>query len=198
MAKEGPQAFPPGDRWTRARRLIAMLGGERRAIPILLDNAWLLSPPICPELDEPIAVAKARAERMRAHNVRALLLIYRDQIERGEIDERIRSFFAQQAELRIWPSDEPIAAMQVFLGKAKRGSPTRNAMRDFELASEIHEICDRESKTVEEACLDVWERLQDTPQELDPRSLRRIYFRQIGGGRVNKRAVQAWVKVRAR
>jgi hypothetical protein len=197
MAKEGPQAFPPGDRWARARRLIAMLGDERRAIPILLDNAWLLSPPTCPDLDEPIAVAKARAERMRAHNVRALLLIYRDQLERGEIDERVCRFFAEQAELRIWRRDDPVVAMRDFLGPPKRGSPTRNAMRDFELASEIQEISDGESKTVEEACFEVWERLQDTPQELDPRSLRRIYFRQSGGGRVNKRAVRAWVRVRA-
>ena len=83
--------------------------------------------------------------------MRALLLIYRGQIERGRFDERIRSFFAEQAELRIWSSEEPVAAMPEFLGKQKRGAPRRSAMRHFELAAEIQELCDG-GKSVEVAC----------------------------------------------
>jgi hypothetical protein len=192
---------PAGDRpRNRAecaeRRVIDACGGERRAIPILIENAWLISHPTCPELDEPAEAAAERAERMRALAVRTLLTIYRDQIERGEIDERIRSFFAEQVELRIWSSDEPIAALQEFLGKPRRGAPQRNAMRNFELAAEIQEICDT-GKTVKEACEQLFEGLDRTPDELDPQTLQKIYFRQTGGGRVNKRAVRAWVTFRA-
>jgi hypothetical protein len=196
MAKERPQPFPWDDRWARARRLILTLGGEQRAIPILLDNAWLLSPPTCPELDEPVAAAKARAERMRAHNVRALLLIYRDQIERGEIDERVRSFFAEQAELRIWPTADPLAAMIEFLGCApRRGAPPRTAARNFFLVADIRELID-EGMGVDDACGAVFERLDTTDQELDTRTLRNIYFDETSG-RLNKKAIKAEVLGRA-
>jgi hypothetical protein len=195
MAEERSQAFPSDDRWARARRLIVVLGGERRAIPILLDNAWLRSPPTCPKLDEPPDAAKARAERMRAHNVRALLLIYRDQIERGEVDERVRRFFAEQAELRIWCSDDQVAAMQEFLGRPKRGAPRRNAMRDFDLAAQIQERRDT-GMTAKRAISLVCERLQEAGEEPDEEYLKKLYTREIKH-RVGKRAVQAWVKTRA-
>jgi hypothetical protein len=164
---------------------------------MLLDNAWLLSPPTCPELDEPIVLAKAREERMRAHNVRALLLIYRDQIRRGEVDERIRSFFAEQAELRIWSAADPIASTGEFLGVSprKRGAPRRTAARDFYLAADIQELID-DGLTVDTACGVVFERLDTTDQELDIGTLRNIYFRMTRGS-LNKKAVRAEVIVRA-
>ena len=196
MAEERSQAFPSDDRRARALRLIVALGGEQCAIPILLDNAWLLSPPTRPKLDEPPDAAKARAERMRAHNVRALLLIYRDQIKRGEIDERVRSFFAEQAELRIWPTADPLAAMIEFLGCApRRGAPPRTAARNFFLAADIQELID-EGMGVDAACGAVFERLDTTDLELDTGTLRNIYFRETKS-KVNKKAVAAEVLCRA-
>jgi hypothetical protein len=132
-AKEGARAIRRDDPWARARRLIATLGGEQRAIPILIENAWLLSPPTCPELDEPAADAKARAERMRAHNVRALALVYRDQIERGEVDADVRRLFSEQAEIRIWSAADSVAAMGEFLGLSppKRGAPPGLPLETF-------------------------------------------------------------------
>jgi hypothetical protein len=197
MAKEGRRRSLPDDRWDRARRLIASFGNERRAIPALLDIAWLRTQPTCPDLDEPVPAAKARAERARAHNVRALLLIYRDQIDRGEIDERVRAFFAEQAELRIWSAADPIAAMLEFLGlgPAKRGAPSRTAARNFYLAADIQGLID-EGSTVDNACGAVFERLDTTDQELDIRTLRNIYFRETRGN-LNKKAIEAQVFIRA-
>jgi hypothetical protein len=196
MAKEGRRRSLPDDCWDRARRLIADWGDERRAIPMLLDIAWLLTQPTCPELDEPVAAAKARAERARAHNVRALSLIYRDQIGRGEVDERIRRFFAEQAELRIWSAADPIAAMGEFLGLSPRrlGAPRRTAARNFYLAADIQELID-EGNTVDSACGAVFERLDTTGHELDPQTLRNIYFRETRG-KLNKKAIEAEVRIR--
>ena len=70
----GNKSRPPIE--SRARRLIASIGGERRAVPILLDNAWLLSQPTCPELDEPVEAQRARSERMQRIAITALRLIY--------------------------------------------------------------------------------------------------------------------------
>ena len=196
--KKEPKGYPPRpDRWTRARSLIEMHRSEQHAIPILLDDAWLLSPPTCPELDEPVAAAKARAERMRAHNVRALLHIYRDQIDRGEIDERVPAFFAEQAELRIWSAADPMAAMREFLGLGppKRGAPVRTTARNFFLAADIQGLID-EGRTVDDACGAVFESLDTTGQELDPGTLRNIYFRETRG-KLNKRAIEAEVLGRA-
>jgi hypothetical protein len=122
--------------------------------------------------------------------VRALLLIYRGQIERVRFDERIRSFFAEQAELRIWSSEEPVAAMPEFLGKQKRAAPRRSAMRHFELAAETQELCDG-GKSVEAACETLCERLQAVGEEPDEQYLRKLYFRE-SKRRVGKRAVRAW------
>ena len=189
--KKELKGYPPRpDRWARARSLIEMYRSEQHSIPILLENAWLLSPPTCPELDEPVAAAKARAERMRAHNVRALLLIYRDQIKRGQIDERIRSFFAEQAELRVWCSDDPAMAMREFLGTPERGAPRRNAMRDFDLAAEIQKLRDC-GMSVSKACSILCERLQATGGEPDEQYLKKLYFRETKHP-VGKRAVAAW------
>jgi hypothetical protein len=197
MAKEGRSRPLAEDCWDRARRLIASFGNEQRAIPTLLDIAWLRVQPTCPELDEPVVAAKARAERARAHNVRALLLIYRDQIDRGEIDERVRAFFAEQAELRIWSAADPIAAMGEFLGLGprKRGAPSRTAARNFFLAANIQELID-EGSTVDDACGAVFDRLHTTDQELDLRTLRNIYFRETRG-KLNKKAIEAEVFIRA-
>jgi hypothetical protein len=197
MAEKSRGRSRPKDCWDDpARRLIASFGNERRAIPMLLDIAWGLTQPTCPELDEPIVTAKARAERARAHNVRALLLIYRDQIDRGEIDKRVRAFFAEQAELRIWSAADPVAAMGEFLGfgPPKRGAPPRTAARNFFLAADIQELID-EGSTVDKACDTVFERLDTTDQELDPQTLRNIYFRETRG-KLNKKAIEAEVLIR--
>jgi hypothetical protein len=189
----GNKSRPPIE--SRARRLIASIGGERRAVPILLDNAWLLSQPTCPELDEPVAVQRARSERMQRIAVRALRLIYRDQLDRGGVDEGIRRFFAEQMELRVWCTADPIAAMRGFLDPPKRGAPRRTAARDFYLAADIQELID-EGMKVDEACGAVFERLDTTDLELDTGTLRNIYFRETKS-KVNKKAVAAEVLCRA-
>jgi hypothetical protein len=126
-----------------------------------------------------------------------LLLIYRDQIDRGEIDERVRAFFAEQAELHIWSAADPIAAMGEFLGLGPRkpGPPSRTAGRNFFLAADIQELID-EGNTVDNACGAVFERLDITGQELDPQTLRNIYFRETRG-KLNKKAIEAEVLIRA-
>jgi hypothetical protein len=181
------------------RSVIAGLGDERRgegrAIPILLENAQLLFLPTRPGIDEPAEAAAARAERMRAFAVRVLWVTYRKQLRRGEVDERVDRFFREQARSRIWDSDNPVAAMRDFLGRPKRGAPKQHAMRNFELAAEIEE--QRESgKTLNEAITLVCERLQEAGEEPDEQYLKKIYTREVRHP-VGKRAVQAWVKVRA-
>jgi len=179
---------------SRARRLIALFG-DRYAIPVLLKNAWLLSQPTCPELDEPVEDQKTRSERMRALAITALRLIYLDQLDRGEVDEDIRRFFAEQMELRVWCTTDPIAALRKFLDPPRLGAPNRTAARDFSLAADIQEFVDK-GRTVDDACLTVFERLDATGQALDPRTLRNIYFRETKG-RLNKRAIEAELLARA-
>jgi hypothetical protein len=189
----GNKSRPPIE--SRARRLIASIGGERAAIPILLNNAWLLSPPTCPELDEPVAAQRARSERMQRIAVTSLRLIYHDQLDRGEVDEGIRRFFAEQMELRVWCTANPIAAMRRFLDPPKRGAPPRTAARDFYLAADIQELID-EGRKVDDACGDVFERLDSTDLELDIGTLRNIYFRETKS-RLNKKAIKAELLSRA-
>jgi len=189
----GNKSRPPIE--SRARRLIASIGGERRAVPILLDNAWLLSQPTCPELDEPVAVQRARSERMQRIAITALRLIYRDQLDRGDVDEGIRRFFAEQMELRVWCTADPIAAMRRFLDPRKRGAPPRTAARDFYLAADIQELIN-EGRKVDDACGAVFERLDTTDRELDTGTLRNIYFCETKG-RLNKKAIEAELLSRA-
>ena len=189
----GNKSRPPIE--SRARQLIASIGGERRAIPILLSNAWLLSQPTCPELDECVEAQRARSERMQRIAITALRLIYRDQLDRGDVDEGIRCFFAEQMELRVWCTADPIAAMRRFLDPRKRGAPRRTEARDFYLAADIQELID-EGMKVDDACGAVFERLDTTDLELDTRTLRNIYFQETEG-RLNKKAVKAEVLTRA-
>jgi hypothetical protein len=175
-----------------------MLGGEQRAIPTLLRNAWLLQTPTCPELDEPVADAKARAKRARDHNIRALFLVYRDQKERGEVNPDVLRFFSEQEELRTSSAADPVADSREFLGLSppKRGAPPRTAARNFFLAADIHELVELHDKTVNAACGMVFERLDTTDKVLGPETLRNIYFHETRG-KLNKKAIEAEVFTRA-
>jgi len=180
----------------RARRLIERGGGERRLIPILLENAWLLTQPTCPEVDEPVAEQKARTERARRIAVTALRLIYRDQLARGDVDDSIRQFFAEQMELQVWSAaGDPIAAFDEFLGRPKRGAPVKTAARNFDLAADIQELVDQDIP-VDAACHAVAKSLLAAGQTLAPETLHDIYFREINSP-VNKRAVKAMLITRA-
>jgi hypothetical protein len=188
----GQPAQTPHPQSTYARYI--KIDRQKRIIPVYLQVARLAVLPSCPELDEPIKDAAGRAERARAGAVKKLLEIYRDQIRDGSVDDRLRAFFAEAAELRIWSEPDPIVGMQAFLGKPKRGAPKRTAARHFSLAADIQERVDA-GKKVDEACLDIFERLDGTDQTLDTRTLRNIYFRETRH-RIGKAAIRAEITLR--
>jgi hypothetical protein len=172
----------------------------KQRIESLLPIAEGMVAPTRPDIDEPRAEADRRKERARVVTTRMLWAIYRDQIRDGDVNERLRRFFTEQAERWIWCEPDPIEGLRQFLGlpkrgkTPKRGAPRRNAMRDSELAADIHEL--RESgKTVREACTILCEQLQDAGEELDEQYLRKIYFRETKHP-VDKAAVAAEVEGR--
>ncbi len=167
------------------------IGDDDTLIRICLPIAEGRVAPTRAGIDEPKREAEQREERARVRTTRLLLAIYRDQIEAGQVDERLRRFFAEQAEQRIWPSRDLFGAMPNFIGRPRRGAPKRYAARDFFLAAEIQELRDT-GKTINEACLDLFERMQCTAGELDPRTLRNLYLRETKHP-VDKAAVEAMV-----
>jgi hypothetical protein len=104
----------------------------------------------------------------------------------ADFEEEINDFF-DRCSKAIWASPDPPAATRKLFGGPKRGAPTRTAERDFNLATDIQGLIDG-GKKVDEACLDVFERLDSTHEGLDPRTLRNIYFRNA----VKVKAARAW------
>jgi hypothetical protein len=89
----------------------------------------------------------------------------------------LRQFFDRISGV-IWASPDPLGYMQaLWTEKPKRGAPRRTSERDFKLAVDIQELRN-EGRTVDQACLDQFERLDGTDQALDPRTPRNIYFAQ--------------------
>ena len=167
--------------------MIEVWGGEQRAIPILLANAWLLTQPTCPELDEPVAEQKARAERARRIAVMALWLIYRDQLARSDVDDGVRRFFMEQMELRVGLATDRVVMPDDLLGRPKRGAPRRTAARHFDLAADIQKLMIDQEIPADEACRALSERLD---QGLAADTLHDIYYRETRN-RVDKRAIAA-------
>ena len=125
---------------------------------------------------------------------RVLLAIYRKQIDEHRVDDRLRRFFAEQAEQLIWCNPDPVAALKAFLGPQKRGAPKRNAMRDFDLAADIEEM-HGQGMDYNDAYLELFGRLHGTPGELDDRTIKNIHLRETRHP-LDKAAVQAWVETR--
>jgi hypothetical protein len=111
-------------------------------------------------------------------------------------DLQLRAFFRRISEV-IWASPDPLAYMTaLWAAESKRGAPRRNENRNLYLAVDIQKLVN-EGNTVDQACLNVFERLDGTDAELDPRTLRNIYFREIkGAGKIDVRGLaelKAWL-----
>jgi hypothetical protein len=110
-----------------------------------------------------------------------------------DFDRELQDFFDHLGRV-IFTSSDPLGTMMAhWTEKPKRGAPRRNVTRDFYLAVGIQELVN-EGRTVDEACGDVFESLDSTTEELDPRTLRNIYFAQTKGKK-NKlwvRGLAAW------
>jgi hypothetical protein len=188
------EAVPRLDGWEKYR--------IKQRIGSLLPVAEGTVVPTLPEIDEPKARAERRQERARVATTRMLLDIYRDQIQAGDVDERLRRFFSEQAERRIWCKPDPVEGLRQFLELPKRGTrPTRGApnttaARNFFLAADIQELIDQ-GKSVNAACGEVSDRLDGTAGALDSDYLRNLYFRETRYP-VDKRAVRALIETRTR
>jgi hypothetical protein len=168
-----------------------------RLIDCWLQIARLDVLPSCPELDEPAERAGERAATAQLTVRLKLWTLFREQLRSGKVDERLRQFFAEEAELCIWSTSNPVEAMREFLGlpkrgkRNKRGAPNRTASRNFRLAVEIQKLIDAGEK-VEDACGKVYDRLFETEDELDLQYLRKLYFRETRYS-IDKDAVRAYL-----
>jgi hypothetical protein len=113
--------------------------------------------------------------------IKALREAYAAKGAPANYDLELRAFVRQISEV-IWASPDPLAYMTALwtVIPKKLGAPRRTENRNLYLAVDIQELVD-EGKTVDQACLDVFGRLDGTDAELDPGTLRNIYFREIKG-----------------
>lgn len=190
-AAERILAHAVSDQLSRLEQINAESGLVTDWLPVAEGRVW----PTIPGIDEPLHEAEQRWERARVVVTRLLLLVYRRQIDEQRIDERLRRFFAEHAEQHIWRHHDPVTALRKFLGPPRRGAPKRNAARDANLAAEVQELRDS-GITIDEACLAVYERIQTTDDELDPRTLRNIYLRETKH-RVGKATIEFHVRLNA-
>jgi hypothetical protein len=128
--------------------------------------------------------------------IKALREAYAAKGAPANYDLELRAFFRRISEV-VWASPDPLAYMTaLWVAESTRGAPRRNEIRNLYLAVDIQELVN-EGKTVDQACLDAFERLDGTDAELDPRTLRNIYFREMKGeGKIDVRGLaglKAWL-----
>lgn len=194
-AKQSEFLFEPSD-WEKQE--------IRRSVDTWLPVARGEVVPSRPGIDEPPTEAMQRAERHRVAVIQKLLWpVYRHQLQNPPVYEPLRRFFTEQLEQRVWCEPNPVEALRQFIGlpkrgaRPKRGAPKRWAARNFFLAVDIQELIDHQGMTVEAACNEIYEKMQESPQELDPRYLRKIYFSETKHP-IDKNAVLAEVRRRRR